>query len=328
MALALRIDSWASEYQGAVQLLEDDGGAAPPSGLRLDIELNEAEWHPITALPTPAPPPLVFIDGVRRVEVGVIADEDAKVAYGLFGSYAAGAVLCTPSGASVEARQVARRLVLGGGGLHPPVHVGAGSTTLEFRGHAALENSPRATLQELQNLMRTLEAEIGRSYADEQALVFLDGPLTFLLPVDEPILGYVKTLHRTYLPERLMPVLYDLLAGQRTPVFGFGEGSATRYSWFLRLAAPGPLHHRLTGVVRVEVSTSVGERKAVQLANISASLLPRFASHPAWDPRAPQNLFPISALEADLHHSLGNHLWVRRAIETHLVRMIREGGGP
>ncbi len=324
MALALRVDPWASEYQGAVQFGEDDNDAVPPSGVRLDVELNEAEWQPITPRPT-SPPPLVFIDGVRRVEVGVIQEEDARMAFGLFGSYAAGAVLCSPSGAKVEGREVGRRLVLGGGSLHPAVHVGAGSTTLEFQGHSAVENSPRATLQELQNVMRSLEAQISRSYADRQALVFLDGPLTFLLPLEEPILGYVKTLHRMYLPVHLMPILYGLQAGQRTPVFGFGEGSATRYSWFLRLAPPGPIHHRLTGVVRVEVSTSVGERNAVQLADISTARLPRFASHPAWDSRAPQNLFPLSALETDLHHSLGNHLWVRRAIESHLVR---KGSGP
>lgn len=325
MALALRIDPWASEYQGAVQLSEDDDDVAPPSELKLDVELKEDEWRSIVPLTSP-PSPAVFIDGVRRVEVGVILQDDGKMAYGLFGSYAAGAVLCSYQEAIIDRREIARRIVLGAGHHHPLVRVEAGPAELEFQGHSAIQNSPRATLQELQNLMRSLEAQISRSYADQGALVFLDGPLTFLLPLEEPILGYVKTLHRPYLPEHLMPIVYKLETGQRTPVFGFGEGSAARYSWFLRLASPGPLHHVLMGVVRIEVSASVGGSEAMQLADASTGLLPRFGSHPAWDSRAPQNLYPLSALESDLHHSLGNHLWIRRAIESHFMREMREGG--
>ncbi len=319
MPLTLRIDPWASEYEGALQLAgETDDNATPPAGLRLNVEAETADWRPVAPQPG-GRPRAVFVDGVRRVEVGVIREESGKMGYGLFGSYAAGAVVCNADRAAVERRQIARRIVVGGGSLHPCVRVEAGSATLEFEGHAEPENSPKAVLQELQQLMRRLEGDVARPYAAEDSLTFVDGPLTFLLPLEEPILGYVKTLYRSYLPGELMTVLHQTGPGERTPVFGFGEGSATRYSWYLRLAAPGPLDHSLAGVVRLEVSSSVGDREAVKLADLSASLLPHFASHPAWDARAPQNLFPISALESDLHHSLGDHRWVRRAIQDHLM---------
>jgi hypothetical protein len=40
------------------------------------------------------------------------------------------------------------------------------------------------------------------------------------------------------------------------------------------------------------------------------------------DPRAPQNLYPIGGLEEQLRHSLGDHEWIRRHIETHFAREV------
>jgi hypothetical protein len=51
---------------------------------------------------------------------------------------------------------------------------------------------------------------------------------------------------------------------------------------------------------------------------MSCRVLPRLASDPAHDPRAPQNLHPIGGLEHRLRRRLGDPLLVRRAIEAHL----------
>jgi hypothetical protein len=48
-------------------------------------------------------------------------------------------------------------------------------------------------------------------------------------------------------------------------------------------------------------------------------VLPVFASQPGRDPRAPQNLYPVGALETQLRHRLGDAQLVRRAIEAHLL---------
>ncbi|MGZ6885814.1 MAG: hypothetical protein ACXVJA_06350, partial [Acidimicrobiia bacterium] len=42
--------------------------------------------------------------------------------------------------------------------------------------------------------------------------------------------------------------------------------------------------------------------------------LPRYASEPHKDPRAPQNLYPVGGLERDLRHRLGDPDLLYRAL--------------
>jgi len=60
--------------------------------------------------------------------------------------------------------------------------------------------------------------------------------------------------------------------------------------------------------------------EAGRLANLTAFHLPAFASKPEHDPRAPQNLLPVGGLERRLRHEMGDALFIRRAIEDHLMR--------
>ena len=46
--------------------------------------------------------------------------------------------------------------------------------------------------------------------------------------------------------------------------------------------------------------------EVTRLGDLTATLLPPLASVPYKDPRAPQNLVPISALERELRHRLGD----------------------
>ena len=50
------------------------------------------------------------------------------------------------------------------------------------------------------------------------------------------------------------------------------------------------------------------------LADRVAATLPRFASEPHKDARAPQNLYPIGGLERQLRHRLGDAAVVYRAL--------------
>ncbi len=45
-----------------------------------------------------------------------------------------------------------------------------------------------------------------------------------------------------------------------------------------------------------------------------SAVLPRFASEPHKEPRAPQNLVPIAGLEHRLRHRLGDPLVLERAL--------------
>ena len=67
--------------------------------------------------------------------------------------------------------------------------------------------------------------------------------------------------------------------------------------------------------MRLETSGGLDLARVRALADLSARYLPRFASDPARDPRAPQNLYPIGGLEARLRHLLGDPSLIRRAIQ-------------
>ncbi len=121
-------------------------------------------------------------------------------------------------------------------------------------------------------------------------------------------------------------MLPTLRAGERTPVFyippppsdgGSGDG---RYSWFLRIAELGPHFHPLGGVMRLEAPGSLPLPQVVALADETARVVPRLASSPVRDPRAPHNLVPVSALESWLTHLLGDRLLMRRLIAAAVAR--------
>jgi hypothetical protein len=120
----------------------------------------------------------------------------------------------------------------------------------------------------------------------------------------------------------MLPVLMRLPAGTRTPVFAIRVIGRrfNRLAWFLRLASVLPGESDLHGLVRLEVAESVGTAGARFLADLTAVLLPRFAPSRARDPRSPQNLLPVGALEQQLRHALGDQRLVRRWIQTLVAR--------
>jgi hypothetical protein len=107
----------------------------------------------------------------------------------------------------------------------------------------------------------------------------------------------------------------SLRIGERTPLFLISNGKRDRYSWYLRIGEGRRFDHVLTGIIRLEVLAVVGFEAARHLAGMSAALLVRFASAAMRDPRAPQNLVPIGALESELRRRMGDPLVIRRAIE-------------
>ncbi len=160
--------------------------------------------------------------------------------------------------------------------------------------------------------IEVLERAVARTHAEAEASLatriaaggeqlVVDGPLSQHRHLGGA-LGYVKTLPRGYGPPDVLRVASILEAGERTPVFMVGE-SVARWSWYVRL--PGPLVHPLAGVVRCEAATDLPRSSAIELADRSACSLPRFASAVHKDNRAPQNLYPIAGLRADLAQSPG-----------------------
>lgn len=320
--MRLRVDPWDPEYGASVEIDEDLG---PAVGLDLNVEV-EGPWKPIDhGLPSDlATPCCVFVDGVRRIDARLFAQEDALEAPGLAGCFAVGAAWSTLP-PKVDSIEVGRLLVVGGNLTAPELPVVVGSTALRFLPWTVSGTAPLDPLRGLQNAMRDAEAKLAAQLqGDGRAdVVICDGPLSYFSP--GPVVGLVKRQSRSYLDSERSRVIGELAAGQRTPMFKLGEQRLERFSWYLRLTAPRPIDGAMAGVVRLEVAAAQGLSTAQDLAALTCAILPRFAPQPGRDARAPQNLFPVGALETVLRHRLGDGMLIRRALEVRLLEEVRIG---
>jgi hypothetical protein len=309
----LRLDPWAPEYEGSIQLSTDETAGRP-----VDTGVEQAEWRAVRPGGGPRPRVIAFVDGVRRVEHRLLVTRGARTAFGLLGSYAVGAVRVEGE-ARVTDPIVGRAAVVGGGEAIEPfvAVVGDGRLAVLFEPRSVAENDPAAPLAGLQAEMRRSEAGLAERLSAEVDVVFQDGPLTFVTAAKGCVVGFVKRLQQPYLDPPAEALLPRLGVGQRTPLFLI-PGRSPRYSWYQRIAFGRAIESPLTGVVRLECPAERGLGEAVRLADLSAREIPRFASSPARDPRAPQNLYPIGGLEARLKHLLGDPLVLRRAVEASL----------
>ena len=309
----LRLDPFAPEFEGMVQV----GDELEPASV--DVRVERSVWEAVRPSAGPVVARIAFVDGVRRIERRLVVLEGGRSYFGLLGSFGVGAV-SVASAARVGHETVGRVLVTGGGYKTRPFDAAVdGRLMLRFDPLSEPENDPKAPVDGLQKAMRQSEASLAERLSAEVDVVFQDGPLTFLTAAARgAVVGFVKRLMRNYLEASAQALLPRLAVGERTPVFLI-DGRDPRYSWYLRIAHGRPIESELTGVARLEAPAARGLDEARQLADLSARLLPRFASDAARDPRAPQNLYPIGGLEAQLKHRLGDPSVVRRAIEAQLM---------
>jgi hypothetical protein len=307
--MQVAVESWSPEYGAPA----DDGALAASSGdVDLDVELPAAGWRPLTPpADVSVPAVLGFVDGVRRVDARVwVTGADGQPRQGICATWAAGVVRCDASAkvSSIAAIEVRR-------GLFTPVRDATVLSTrfADYPVVAVPDDEPDQLSLALQGSMAELEHRVSDRAASA------DGPAD-LLVVDGPLrqrqrlvgaVGYVKTHHAAYLPETVRPVVAALSCGQRTPVFEIG-GRFSRWSWYLRL--PCTIDHGWSGIVRCEASPELPVAAAVERADQVAATLPRFASAPQKDPRAPQNLYPIAGLERALSRRLGDPLLLFRSL--------------
>lgn len=315
---ALRLDPWPPEYDSAIRFAEFDESNA---GI-VDPTVETADWKPVFPAEGTGYAELCFVDGVRRVEARLLADWGGKIIHGLLGSIAVGAVRVTGSNASFTGLSVSRFLILGEG-VFKNIEVAVGEHKISFEGLSSTKNSPLDLLGELQNVMRTQEADLGKMLSSPGVCVFADGPLTYFASSRDEVVGIVKTIHLPYLASSHFSTVGQLPTGCRTPLFAIKDGKYDRYSWFLRIAQGRKVDHPLAGIIRLEVRVALGLQSAKKMADFSAMSLPRFASSTARDPRAPQNLAPVGMLETELRHRFGDALLIRRAIEKKLLHEVQ-----
>lgn len=319
--LDVRLDPWEAEYGSEIPLEPSEDDA---EDVARDVEVPAADWRPIIPASPAIPRRWVFVDGVRRLEARLIARRETRLVHGAFGSYAVGAI-AVEGGRAVLERARADRIVVLGSGEALPGEI-AVRPALTYRPVSTGSLDAEGPLRAIQVEMRLAEERLGRELAEkEHTLVVADGPLSFEDPVRGATVGYVKRIFKLYLPESEIGFLARLPAGARTPLFFLrATRRFARYAWFLRLVAPPPGASELSGLVRLEVSEAVGVLAARRLADATAFVLPRFAPGRGRDPRSPQNLLPIGALEARLRRELGDGRLIRRQLESLLARERRK----
>ncbi|HEX6844824.1 MAG TPA: hypothetical protein VF235_06870, partial [Actinomycetota bacterium] len=175
------------------------------------------------------------------------------------------------------------------------------------------DHDPTGLVRTLHSAMRRAEGHAASTVAADR-FVLADGPLNELAP--QPAVGVVKTHRVTYLSAPRNAVVGALASGQRTPLFTIADYK--RYSWYVRLAVVLG-GHSWSGIVRCEAAGALPFAEVVAIADRTAAVLPLVASEPHVDPRAPQNLVPIGALERALRHRMGDPGLVLRALREAVV---------
>lgn len=319
----VRIDPWQAEYGPEI------GAEVEPEEADLqvveDVEVPRKSWQPIVS--KAAAPPfgrMVFVDGVRRIDARIQIARPMAICYGAFGTYAVGSVHVASGTARFGDARVERVVATGSGIAIPnPVPV---MEAASYHPVASPETDPDAPLRLIQAEMRRGEERLASELAQQDdTLVITDGPLRFEESGQGNAAGYIKRISKFYISGDL-GILEALPPGARTPLFMLRmKRPLGRYSWFLRIAAPVVGDSPLSGIVRVEVSVTSGFEAARDLADTMAPLLPLFAPARGRDPRAPQNLVPVGALEARLRHMMGNRELLRRHIERVIRTEARHG---
>lgn len=296
------VETWAPEFGAPV-----GADVVGESGATVDVgaETAAGDWAPVAPQVGPAGV-VLFVDGVERIDARVwIDDGDGASRQGVCASWAAGVVRCDGR-ATVVAAEVQRGVLCAGDGVEPIV-----TRHGDYRPFPVPEGHGGDPLgQALGQARAKLEGRVATAAGADRDLLVVDGPLGEGRHLDGAI-GYVKAHHVSYLDGPQQQVIARLAPGERTPLFAVGA-RGFRWSWYLRL--PGPATHAWWGIVRCEASGDLPLADAIALADRAAATLPRYASQPHNDHRAPQNLHPIAGLERELKRRLGDPALLERAL--------------
>jgi len=296
------VEGWSPEYGAPLDTAE----LAPAEG-SVDDSVEGVAWAALEGADDGADP-VVFVDGVRRIDARLTIDDPvAGPVPGICGTFAVGAVRWQRAEvrSDVDEVRLERWAIIACGrpelfpaiDLQPPYE----TVTIAARDGDALVHA-------LQTKMREAEGSLATELSDD-AFVLADGPLNQLGPHE--VVGIVKSHRVTYLQPERNALVASLRCGQRTPLFAIKDFG--RYSWYVRLADVDG-GHSWSGIVRCEASVHLPVEQVRVIADRTTALLPLVASAPHLDPRAPQNLVPIGALERQLRHRMGDVGLVYRAL--------------
>lgn len=306
------VESWSAQYGSPMHIDETDeaNGSA---------HLIEEEGFAFVAPREIEAVAMAFVDGIRRQEAALSQWHEGHSVSGIAGAYAVGAVIAHPDKTPVFSHEYVDRLVIWSSGLSGGLPMT--SHGWHWREDSTSDPNPAAPMRRLQELMRRSEARLADNLAEEGYLAMMDGTLWFASAYDKRnVAGYVKTHHVRLLPETEARRLPELPSGYRTTIF---RTDANRYACYLRLADPSQFHAPMSGIVRLEFSGSLPLDEVRIMADRFTATLPAFAGVAHVDPRAPQNLQPVGALETRLRHLLGDAALAERAVRDAVATLTR-----
>jgi uncharacterized protein len=317
----LRLDPWATEYNTAYYA--DEVNLSTPE--HIDPYVETQTWQALSAQPSNLSwERLFFIDGSRRIEARLLLeDEQEQIAFGAMGTCAVGVVDCCPQQqrqARIFATYVKRICALSGGHTMNDFLIASKASELGNLEYQVIPSNKRdadAVVMELQSEMLKQESLVASRLAQQQhSLIICDGQRPSLNQ-DSNVIGYLKTIHDTRLSREHLSVVRLLEQHQRSPIYQVRHKDFIYYEWFLRLRDPRPWFYSLAGMVRIQAYAE-DISSVIEMANWTCLNLPKFASKQHQDPRAPQQLLPIRALEHELKRRMGNPQIIRRRITQHL----------
>ena len=305
------VETWAPEFGASVKSLDLEK-ALEPANLEVDLPLKD--WQAI--IPSLHADPisqLSFIDGVRRIDARLwIKEENGLSSPSVCATVAAGAVRIVNQKAICEHLNV-RRYFLTASSLGEDIETKYGT----YLFHSLEDETIEKSMSGVQRVMLDLEDEVSNELDPEFPVVY-DGPLRGRS--SKFSVGMIKTHHKMYLEGKALETLMSLKAGQTTPLFKI-EGREHRYAWYLQL--PGLKAHPLGGIVRCEIPAKTTIDQVKPFVHAVSATLPRFASEPHKDTRAPQNLYPIAGLERELKRRLGDQRLLEKGLrlrsKTHIL---------
>jgi uncharacterized protein len=322
----ISLESWSIEYDNPINLTSEEDETNE------SIEIIEAgKWEACQpSEPSSYPENIIFIDGRRRLDGRFLGKKEEQPLYGAFGTLAVGAVKITHNKASYVPPTI-RRVIALGGDVKPPVshipcYLGNHHQLIYDLCLTSSENLPQTPMLLIQKAMLETEARLAEQLSLEaNTLVIRDGPLLYgKYQTPEKTLGYVKTMGKNYLNPEQSQLLWELKIGQRTPIFAIGKNNQKRLSWYLKsgntsLSSEKLGYHGLHGIVRLDLHSQIDLKIAKEMADLSTNLILKYASHPTRDPRAPQNLTPVGALEKELGRRMGDRHVIERRLRNFLL---------
>jgi hypothetical protein len=327
-------DLWESKYTGE---FEANNVARENKRVTVDekIENKAGAMEPVTfdIDGYKAMNKIAFIDGVQRLDMHATIEDNGFPFQGIFSSNAAGYLMVNPNDVNSlsecfpEEMPILRRYF-----IHNDKNISVGNfkfnTTEEESGALNYEykyvkaQESKQMQQSMTEFMKEIEQEIMASLVakDEADMIIADGSLSLQRMKKKQagktiLAGIIKSIEQLYISNENLPFIAKLKVGQRSPIFSmnYKDYGEEKFSFFIRLQTPMAYSSGFSNLARIEMEADI-TTVAIAKANLIAATMLFFASGFNSDARAPQNLYPVIALEKVLKTRLGDIRLIRNRI--------------